>query len=61
MFLKNGRGIFLAEGLDRANQVEVARENCGFGAAIFAGHHSGLRGRDRVRRRLIDLDQREVR
>jgi hypothetical protein len=32
MFLKNGRGIFLAEGLDRPNQVEVARENCGFGA-----------------------------
>jgi hypothetical protein len=28
-FLKNGSGIFLAEGLDRANQVEMVGENCG--------------------------------
>jgi hypothetical protein len=31
-FLKNGREIFLCEGLDRANQVEMAGENWAFGA-----------------------------
>jgi len=34
-FLENGREIFFAEGLDRANQVDLAHENCGFGATIF--------------------------
>jgi hypothetical protein len=37
MFLKNGSGIFLLMGLDRANQVEFAREICGFGATLEGG------------------------
>jgi hypothetical protein len=33
-FLENGRRLFLGEGLDRGNQVEIARENRGFGARL---------------------------
>jgi hypothetical protein len=35
MFLKNGSKIFFEGRLDRANQVEFVRENCGFGASGF--------------------------
>jgi len=34
-FPKNGRGIFLHRGLDRANQVEMAGENQGVGARLL--------------------------
>ena len=36
-FLENGSKIFLRGGLDRGNQVEIAEENCRFGAVDFEG------------------------
>ena len=39
-FRKNGSKIFFTPGLDRANQIEMTRENCGFGAGF-----SGFRDR----------------
>jgi hypothetical protein len=41
-FRKNGSEIFLRGGLDRANQVEMAGENWGFGAADFDTLHSPI-------------------
>jgi hypothetical protein len=34
-FPKNGSKIFFAQGLDRPNQIEMSRENFGFGATIL--------------------------
>jgi hypothetical protein len=44
-FPKNGSDLFLRRGLDTANQVEMAGENCGFGA-------NGLRDQTLHQRRL---------
>jgi hypothetical protein len=65
IFLKNGSHKFLPAGLDRANQIEFAEENCGFGATIFATRAVGITAlsQRRTPRRsprsaeLIELDQ----
>ena len=43
VFRKNGSGIFLREGLDRGDRVEMAKENFGFGAAEFGQRSIAVR------------------